>query len=169
MGDFDEGQWSKRNTSTSRTSRCVGKSKTSRRGPVKKKKQDNTKLFTGIGVGAFVLIFVIIAAASGASSSSNKRGSTVFKEAYSLPLSDKKIIYRDYTKVDDKLEDQTAEKISALQRDELRQKGKSIRSEKKRLLHNAKVGLISKCKKKYSGLISSYFNKNISEGIDKNW
>ena len=159
----------KRNASTSRTSRSGGKSKTSRRGPVRKKKQDDTKLFIGIGVGAFVFIFLIIAAASGGSSASNQRSNTVSKKAHTLPLSDKKIIYRDYTKVDDKLEDQAADKISALQGDELRQKGQSIRSEKKRLLHNAKVDLIRKYKKKYPGLTSSYFNKIVNEGIDKNW
>ena len=160
----------RRNASPSRTGR--GNSSTSRssgRRPAKKKKQDNTKLFIGLGVGAFFLLFVIIAAATSGGSSDNSGYSQTQKKSFSLPLSAKKAIYREYTKIDDKLEDQAADKISSLQGEELRAQGKRIRSEKKRLLQNAKVELITKYKKKYSGLTSSYVNKIINEGIDKNW
>ena len=135
-----------------------------------KKKPDNTKLFIGLGVGAFFLIFLIIAAASGSGQrNTNKSQVAEKKSTYSLPLADRKEIYNEYSTIDDKLEDNAAAKISALQGEELRLKGKGVRSEKKRLLQNAKVDLIRKFKKKYPGFTSSYMNKIVDEGIDKSW
>ncbi|MCM8534899.1 MAG: hypothetical protein NE334_03060 [Lentisphaeraceae bacterium] len=136
----------------------------------KPKKQDNTKLFIGIGVGVFFLLIMIIGIANSGSSSSNANYSTSKSEpSFSLPKATKVKIYKEYIKADNKLEDEASAKTAELVGDEIREKGKSIRSEKNRKLQNVKVDMINKYKKKYEGFSSSYFKKIINEGIDKNW
>lgn len=158
---------SRRNSASSRTRKSSGRA--GRKGPKKNQKQDNTKLFIGLGVGAFFFLFIIIAAASGGSKSQRSTQYVSKKKEYSLPISARKEIYRAYSKIDDRLEDESQEKLSNLAGDEARKQGSAIRAEKKRLLYNAKVDLVKKFKKKYQGLNSSYMKKIIDEGIDKSW
>ena len=163
-----------RTQASSRTS--TGRSSTRRvRGPVKKnKKQDNTKIFIGIGVGAFFFFFIIIAAATSGGGSedtnySSKSTSTTKKSSYFLPTSERKIIYRAYSVIDDKLQDEFQNNLSNLPLEEARKQGSKLKTQKDRRLYNAKVDLIKKYKNKYPGLTKSYMNKIIGEGIDKNW
>lgn len=158
---------------TSSRSAKTGSSTKRARGPVKKnKKQDNTKLFIGIGVGVFFFLFIIIAAASSGGGDTKSvtysTGSTK-KTSYSLPVSDRKIIYRDYSAIDDKLQDEFQNTLNNLPLEEARKQGSKLKAKKDRELYNAKVDLVRKYKKKYPGLTSSYMNKIVSEGIDKNW
>lgn len=155
---------SKRTSTGSKTAK--GSGRVSKKKP---KKPDNTKLFIGIGVGVFFFLIMVIAVSSSSSSSNTGYVNEKKGPSFSLPKSTCVKIYKEYVKEDDRLEDEASNKTSQLVGDELREKGKSIRNEKVRKLQNVKVDLINKYKAKYEGFSSSYFNKIISDGIDKNW
>ncbi|MCM8530550.1 MAG: hypothetical protein NE330_05250 [Lentisphaeraceae bacterium] len=157
-------QGSPRTAAGSRTSR--GSGRVTKKKP---KKQDNTKLFIGIGVGVFFLLIMIIGIANSGSSSNANYSTSKSEPSFSLPKATRVKIYKEYIKADNKLEDEASAKTAELVGDEIREKGKSIRSEKNRKLQNVKVDMINKYKKKYEGFGSSYFKKIVNEGIDKNW
>jgi hypothetical protein len=140
----------------------------------RKKKDDKTKLYIGLGVGAFFcFIFLVAVVNSGSSNSSRPSSSSSNKASFSLPKSVKLMMYKDYNRGFDAIEDDAADAMDALpstlSNEERRVQGKKIRGSLSSKKHNMKVGLIAKYKKKYAGLTSSYFNKILSEGSDKNW
>ena len=134
----------------------------------RKPKKDNSKLFIGLGIGAFVLIFVVIAIASGGSSNAPEK-IVKTKKSYSLPKAARMEIYSEYIKIDDKLEDEFQNTISSLPLEQARKQGVSLKHKKNQKLRNATIDLRKKCTVKYPGLTKSYFNKIIDEGIDKGW
>ncbi len=63
---------------TGSTRRTKAPEKATARGRKKPKKQNNSALFIGLGVGAFILLIIIIAAASSGGGSSAGRGGVFF-------------------------------------------------------------------------------------------
>ena len=128
---------STRSTRSSRTSRSSGREqdKETRRGKKSPKKQDNTMLFVGIGVGVFVLLIIIIAAASGGGGSAprnnnytNNQNNT--QKPYVLPLNVRQEIYKRYMQGVDQFERERMQAMESLSGDEIRKKGPLLQAEK---------------------------------------
>lgn len=134
-------------------------------------KKDNTKLFIGIGVGAFFLLFVIIAAASSGGSSTVRDDSSSVTEAekkFNLPVDMRKQIYSEYIAGENKIEDQAQNQTQGSSID-ARQAGANVRAEVDRLKQSLRIELREKWQKKYPEVNSSFIKRVIREGIDKNW
>jgi len=157
-----------RDINTSTRTRATQRRGTAQRGGGKKaKKQDNTKVFIGVGVGAFFLLFIIIAAAAGGDSGEapvDKVTSSGKKKQFNLPMNIRRQIFADYVKGENKIEDDAQAKTTAD-----RSKGADIRTEVERLKQSLRIELRQKWQKKYDGVNSSFIKRVINEGIEKNW
>lgn len=155
------------NTST-KTRATQRRTAPQRTGGKKVQKQDNTKIFIGVGVGAFFLLFIIIAAASGGNSdrvdNNDSASSSSKKQQFNLPIDIRRQIYADYLARDNKIEDEAQSKINGD-----RSAGADIRTEADRLKIAMRVDLREKWSKKYPGVNSSFIKRVISEGIDNGW
>lgn len=155
-----------RDIGTSRT-RATQRRSEPQRGGKKKPKQDNTKLFIGIGVGAFFFIFIIIAAASGGSDNApvnSVTSKTSSKPKFTLPIDIRRKIYAEYVAGENKIEDDAQSRTTAD-----RSKGADIRGEVDRLKQSLRIDLREKWQQKHPGVTSSFIKSVISEGIKKNW
>ena len=165
----------KSSTRSSRSTRSSSKEqeKETRRGKKAPKKQDNTMLFVGIGVGAFVLLIIIIAAASGGGSApannnyTNNENNT--QKPYVLPLNVRQEIYKRYMQGVDQFERERMQAMEQLSGDEIRQKGPLLQSEKQTKENNLRVKLSEEYRKRYPEAGGTFVNKIKNEGIDKNW
>ena len=165
-------------TSTSRSAtRSKSTSKTrrggdeTRRGGKKPKKQDNTKLFIGVGVGVFMFLIIIIAAASsgGEPSGGSTTTAETKKSKFLLPLNVRKQIYSEYVAASIRFEDESRAELAALPDNERREKGPQVRRNKTTKENNFRVKLSSKYRKKYPKATGSFVKKIVDEGDDKNW
>lgn len=129
-----------------------------------KKKQDNTKLFIGIGIGAFLLLFIIIAAAN----SGDKPVSTSNGElsANFLTVSQRKEIYTKYNKEYDAIDQETKQKLANLSMEDRRKNGPTIN----RIKANQHAYLPEKMKNifetKYKGITTNYIRKHVIDAGD---
>ena len=157
-----------RDIGTSTRTRATQRRGEPKRGGKKNQKKDNTKLFIGIGVGAFFFLFIIIAAASGGgdnrSAGSQTANSTSSKKSFNLPIDVRKKIYAEYIAGENRIEDNAQSKTTAD-----RSAGASIRTEVDRQKQSLRIELREKWQKKYPGVNSAFIKRVISEGIDKNW
>ena len=156
-----------RDINTSTRTRATQRRGAPQRGGKKVQKQDNTKLFIGIGVGAFFLLFMIIAIAnSGDENTATDKdySSAQKKKKFNLPIDVRRQIFADYVKGENKIEDDAQARTSAD-----RAKGADIRTEVDRLKQSLRVELRQKWQKKYEGVNSSFIKRVIAEGIEKNW
>ena len=143
------------------------------------KKQDNTKLFIGIGVGVFFLLIIIIAAANSGGSSNNNssysdNGGSTKKKVSLLPLNVRKQIYREYIAEAEKYDQERAAAMDAIgSADERRKKGPQLVREQKTKENNLRVRLSDKYRKKYGkqypNLASTFVRKIVSEGDKNSW
>ena len=157
------------NTSKRTKTRGTQRRSTPQRGGGKKvQKQDNTKIFIGVGVGVFFLLIIIIAAASGGDSNNQQNNKTAVtstkKKQFNLPVDVRRKIFADYVAGENKIEDDAQNKTTAD-----RSKGADIRAEVDRLKISLRVELRQKWQKKYAGVNSSFIKRVINEGISKNW
>ena len=157
---------SSRTRTSSRKSRTSSQTRGPQRGNKKKntkKKQDNTKLFIGIGVGAFFLLFIIIAAASGGSEA--PRGSSSLNADF-LTISQRKEIYSKYNKEYNAIENDARSKLSNLSLEDRRRNGRTIQ----KIKGNQQAYLPDKMKNifegKYKGITVKYIRKFVIQAGD---
>lgn len=157
----------KRSTRTSsRKSRTSSQKREPQKGGRKntKKKQDNTKLFIGIGVGAFFLIFIIIAAASSGEGTASQGTSSM--SADFLTLSQRKEIYSKYNSEYNSIEQDARTKLSNLSMEDRRKNGRTIQ----KIKGNQQAYLPDKMKNifegKYKGITVGYIKKYVIQTGD---
>ncbi|MCM8539878.1 MAG: hypothetical protein NE328_06335 [Lentisphaeraceae bacterium] len=157
----------KRSTRTRTSSRSRTSSQA--RGPQKgnkkntKKKQDNTKLFIGIGVGVFFLLFIIIAASSGGDQA--PRGSSSLNADF-LTISQRKEIYSKYNQEYNAIDEDARSKLSNLSMEDRRTNGRTIQ----KIKSNQQAYLPDKMKNlfedKYKGITVQYIRKHVIQAGD---
>ena len=147
-----------------------------RKGGRKPKKQDNTKLIIGMCVGGFfLLILIIVAASSGgkkARYSNNNSGyntNSGNKSSFTVPINDRKKIFKEYLAGERKIEAAASAKMDQLSGPAIRQEGPKIQAQKRTELGNLRVKLSEKYRKKYPKASGTFVKKIIDEGIDKGW
>ena len=157
---------STRTRTSSRKSRTSSQRREPQKGGRKntKKKQDNTKLFIGIGVGAFFLIFIIIAAAS-SGGESNSQGTSSMSADF-LTISQRKEIYSKYNREYNSIEEDARTKLSNLSMEDRRKNGRTIQ----KIKGNQQAYLPEKMKNifegKYSGITVGYIRKYVIQAGD---
>ena len=157
----------KRSTRTRTSSRSRTSSQA--RGPQKgnkkntKKKQDNTKLFIGIGVGVFFLLFIIIAASTGGDQA--PRGSSSLNADF-LTISQRKEIYSKYNQEYNAIDEDARSKLSNLSMEDRRTNGRTIQ----KIKSNQQAYLPDKMKNlfedKYKGITVQYIRKHVIQAGD---
>ena len=162
-----------RTTSADRKTRTSSQTRRTQaaRGPQKgnkrnaKKKQDNTKLFIGLGVGAFILLFIIIAAAASGGDKTPEQKSGELSANF-LTISQRKEIYKRYNKEYDSISNDASDKLKNLSMEDRRKNGKTIQ----RIKANQQAYLPEKMKnlfeKKHKGITTNYIQKHVINAGD---
>ncbi|MCM8528386.1 MAG: hypothetical protein NE327_17820 [Lentisphaeraceae bacterium] len=156
---------STRTRTSSRKSRTSSQTRGPQKGKKKnvKKKQDNTKLFIGIGVGVFFLLFIIIAASTGGDQA--PRGTSTLNADF-LSVSQRKEIYSLYNQEYDAIEQDARAKMANLSTEDRRKQGPTI----SRIKSNQQAYLPEKMKNKfenkYIGITIQYIMKHVIEAGD---
>jgi len=158
-------------TSRSRKSEERSSSKRTRRGegrrPIKKK-ADNTKLFIGLGIGAFVMLIVIVMAVS--SKGTGGSGAIVRGEAGFLKLPLRKKIYAEYKRNCKDLAAATADGMKAINAEDRRKYSRMYAKQKTAKQAAIANRLHGKYSKKHKGLTAAYIHKYVVEsGKKNNW
>ena len=155
-----------------RTGRSTGRRESDdRRGRKPAKKQDNTKIFIGVGVGVFFLLIIIIAAANsgGGSAASSGGQTTSSKKKYQIPVAARKQIYSEYVKATLRFQDEADDEMSKLAADERRQKGPLVVRAQRTKEKNYRVKLSEKYRKKYPEASGAFVRDIVKEGDKKGW
>ncbi len=141
------------------------------KGKKKPKKEDNTKLFIGLGVGGFFLLVILIAVIANGGDKAVPVAQNVNQDErkeFSLPIDVRKQIFKEYILEEEKIENASRDKTTALGAD-ARKEGDSIRAEVNRQLYEVKKTLIEKWKKKYPEMPGNYMKTIVDEGSKKAW
>lgn len=148
-------------TSTKRRSATQSTNRNAKRNP--KKKQDNTKLFIGLGVGAFFLLIIIIAAASGGNSAPTGKSSL---SADFLTVNQRKEIYSKYNQEYDAIESDAMAKMANLSMEDRRTNGRTIQKIKGRQQAYLPDKMYNIFSQKYKGITVEYIRKYVIQAGD---
>jgi hypothetical protein len=163
VGISTEDSSSKKRTGSTRRTKVPEKAAS--RGRKKPQKQNNSALFIGLGVGAFLLLIIIVAAAnSGGGSSSSGRGDNY------MSISQKKSIYAEYVSQCKKIERETSEALAGMDADTKRRARSGLGKRSSNLKEAFKNRLQGRFEKKIKNLPGNYIaQKVIAYGKSNGW